>query len=461
MSRLPPASTRLSCGALNYSIAGSSLVYFERQLKQNLANVRAWSPSAALFYNTGRLSRVRRKLLVHSCVNPIAGPLRSRSYFELMMVQSHAWYLKKFRGACAGLGFLGSAAPALPSSPVQKPGQGAAVGAHLGVGNVGIGVGGNPHRRVGWGLSSLGAPVTHPRQCLSERTAEAHPVLVRRWNAANVSVDLNSARPNAAAPARLGYVSNVPPTGRPSGRLQPKATEVAAATLGLLGGAARCQVGYRRVNRCFDHDAWVGKPNLRLLAPPVTEPRRGARCESVTGLSLNGSSGIGLSHRPNSEVVTGYVGHGSKRQPPGILRRRVDELGVRTVYGVNPVPRLAFVRAYNVRTTLIKFSLVSGHHQRRASQHLVCRTYALPSLRSAKSSSNTTAKRQGRVKVQALTSPTTNQSTHPSSAVIKCGFVRSKSRFTLSLARPDPIAVTAVSSKDRRDHRAYGPSLRL
>ena len=461
MSRLPPASIRLSCGALNYSIAGSSLAYFERQLKQNLANVRAWSPSAALFYNTGRLSRIRRKLLVHSCVNPIAGPLRSRSYFELMMMQSHAWYLKKFRGACAGLGFLGSAASALPSGAVQKPGQSVVVSAHLGVGDVNIGVGGNPRRRKGWGLSSPGTPSTHPHQCLGKRTVDTDSVFVRRWSAANVGVGLNSARLNAAAPVRLRDVSNVPDTDRPRGRLQPPATEVAAAALGLLGGAARCQVGYRRVNRYFDHDAWVGKPSLRLLAPSVTEPRRGARRESVTGLSLNVSSGVGLSHRPNREFVTGYTGHGPRRQPPGVLRKRVDELSIRTVYGVNPMPRLAFVRTYNARTALIKFSLISGHHQRRAGQYLTCPTYPLPSLRSAKSSPNTEAKRQRRVKVQALTSPNSNQSAHPSSAVIKCGFVRSKSRFTLSLARPDPIATTAVFGKDRHDRPAYGLSLRL
>ena len=461
MSRLPPASVRLSCGTLNYSIAGSSLVYFERQLKQNLANVRAWSPSAALFYNTGRLSRVQRKLLVHSCVNPIAGPLRSRSYFELMMVQSHAWYLKKFRGPCADLNFPGSGTSSLSSGMVQKPGVTVRVPTHDNVGPVGTSVGGNPRQRKGMGLASSHAPVNHRRRCLGEHTVDADSVLMRRWGAAKDGVDLASTRSNAAPNARLGGVGYVPPTGRSRGQHQQLATELAAAALGLLGGAARYQAGYRRVNRCFDRDAWVGKPNLRLLTPSVTEPGRDARCESVTGLSLNVNSGVSLSHPPGCASVTGYVAHGPRRQSPGVHRKRTDELGLRAIYGVNPSPRLAFVRTYNARTTLIKFSLISGHHQRRAGQSLACRTYALPSLGFAKLSLGSTAERQRRVKVQALTSPGANQSAYPSSAVIKCGFVRSKSRFTLSLAHPDSTTITAVSGRNRPDHPTYGLSLRL
>lgn len=103
MSRTPPASVRVTCGSRDYAHVGLSLRTYVDQLKQYFALAHAWRASAGLYFNQGTSSQVRRKLLVHACLAPMASGFRARRSFELMWAQSHGWYRHKCRYGSSGL----------------------------------------------------------------------------------------------------------------------------------------------------------------------------------------------------------------------------------------------------------------------------------------------------------------------------------------------------------------------
>lgn len=103
MSRIPPASMRLSSGTLNYVFIGTSHYFFINQLKQNLALQHTFRLSQHLFYNYARITKKKRKPVVHPCVLPIYTQLRAKKYFNLQFNQSQSWFLEKAQSGAVGL----------------------------------------------------------------------------------------------------------------------------------------------------------------------------------------------------------------------------------------------------------------------------------------------------------------------------------------------------------------------
>lgn len=103
MSRIPPASTRLSSGTLNYAFLGTSNYFFVNQLKQNLALQHALQLGGYLFYNYARFTKKKRKPIVHPCVLPIVSQLRAKKFFNLQFNQSQSWFMLKAQSGAVGL----------------------------------------------------------------------------------------------------------------------------------------------------------------------------------------------------------------------------------------------------------------------------------------------------------------------------------------------------------------------
>ena len=103
MSRIPPASTRLSSGTLNYVFIGTSNYFFVNQLKQNLALQHTFRCGQHLLYNYARITKRKRKPIVHPCVLPIYTQLRAKNFFNLQFNQSQSWFLEKAQSGAVGL----------------------------------------------------------------------------------------------------------------------------------------------------------------------------------------------------------------------------------------------------------------------------------------------------------------------------------------------------------------------
>lgn len=101
MSRIPPASVRVTCNTLDFSEIGTSVYYFTTQLKNNIALTKA---IAKLGKNLGfPISALKRRLSLPQLilgVLPIYTQLRASKYYNLLLAHSHHWFSSKlFRGA--------------------------------------------------------------------------------------------------------------------------------------------------------------------------------------------------------------------------------------------------------------------------------------------------------------------------------------------------------------------------
>lgn len=438
MSRLPPISARLSCGSLNYGSAGSSLRYFGRQLKQNLALVRAWSPNAALFFNTGRLSRVRRKLLIHPCTTPISGALRARSLFDLQWHQSYVWYLKRVRVNCAGFRLLGSSVSSVDQNVRTRcsrlePASLALPKPLLLDGVI------NPQRNGG--LSKLGS---HPSFGLQPESFGFNP-----------DAERGTLQPWAQVyPAAFGVKnvtrargSGLKPRSLPLALAKP-ATERALVVLHNLASATRSRAGYQCAHPEFSLDAWAGKLQSRsdlersgLVLPGAMHPSVGPAYALGHVANPSPAEITVLRYRATGPIRVAASGRLGQRKGPA---NNVIDSGLVNL-GVSPLPRLGFVRTYNQRATLVKFSFTEGRYARSAGQRLrSLRRKGGPTSRAGLTGSRS----QPGIMAHALVSASSNRAEWPSATASKCGFVRAKARFTFDLT--PWVALNAAESKNPR-----------
>ena len=450
MSRLPPASARLSCGSLNYAAIGSSSRYFEFQLKQNLALDQAWSVNACLFFNSGRLSKLRRKLLVHALTMPINGALRARKLFELQWCQSQLWYISKFRSGGSDLVLIrGDCRPTYNSRRVcvarPDPGQARSTrGPEPGVNVRGLALAVAKFDHAGPNSELRALAYGQPPQAYfksTPRTGPTNPPVNARVAPnsgkalGHVPTDLRQAK--TTGPRSRQWVFGQPPST--GAAVEPRSTiRVAQGALNALAGCAGSQSGYSRPRAIFNLGAWTQQVQVRR--GQGSGSARTLTAQQVSGRSrLDVSPRLAESRAPRSMPAIAYTHSGGTQNAGSTPYGRHGRVGDPILsYASNPSPRLALARTYNDRPSLVKFSFTEGHYTRSRGQNLRClRSYRKPGLKRSPNQ-HQVGPTAGVIRVQALRCAENLPATPSIARATRYSLLRSKScvRFELALNGP-------------------------
>jgi hypothetical protein len=114
MSRIPPASIRLTSQTFHSPFVGTSVFYYNTQLKQNLTLQKAIQKLGKNLEFLTNPTRRRTLSVLQSGLLPISTQLRAKQMLTLQFIQSHYWFTRKTMNCAQLFGFSShSEAPSL------------------------------------------------------------------------------------------------------------------------------------------------------------------------------------------------------------------------------------------------------------------------------------------------------------------------------------------------------------